>query len=127
MREQLLTNNADPENLYMAVSPAQESILLAIDEFVTPEKYGQAIIPGGVLGRLYGVNMIVHNGLVGDSYYMYDKAGMAVGFQMGPQMSEQGANEFGSQAMRVAMDQLFGVKALQVTGGVSALIAKDNN
>lgn len=127
MREELLTNNADPENLYLTVSPAQEALLLAIDEFVTPEKYGSAVIPSGVLGRLYGVNVIVHNGLVGNNYFMYDKAGMAIGFQMGAQMSEQGANEYGSQAVRVAMDQLFGVKALQVTAGDSALIIKDNN
>ena len=46
-------------------------------------------------------------------------------------MSEQGANEYGSSAVRKVMDQLFGTMASQIEQGTapagkSALIAKLN-
>ena len=58
---------------------------------------------------------------------MYEKGSVAIGFQRSPQMSEQPANEYGTDARRVAMDQLFGVKGMQLVGGLSELVVKDNN
>lgn len=127
MRKALLDSHADLNSCTLAIGTGQEALLLAISEFVEADKYGSSNIPSGVIGRLFGVNVMVHTGLGANQYFMYEKSGCAVGFQLGAQMSEQGANEFGSGAKRVAMDQLFGVKGMQLSGGLSPLVIKDNN
>ena len=127
MRETLLGNNANPDDLTLTVGVDSEAILLAEADFVRPDGYGSARIPSGQLGQLYGVNVVVSNLIGANTFYMYESLGCAVAFQKAPQMSAQGANEYGSGAQRHAMDQLFGVKGMQVTAGISALVVKDGN
>lgn len=127
MREQLISQFADKNALALVVSVDQEKAMLKIDEFTRAEIYGSAVIPSGMIGKVYGVPVYVHNGLGAQTYYMFEKSGLAVGFQKAPSMSEQSANEYGTGAKRTAMDQLFGAKGMQLNAGVSALIVKDNN
>lgn len=132
MQEKLLEQNADPNMLALSISPAQRSVVLKISEFTQAQVYGNAVIPSGQIGDLYGVPVFVSNALGAQQYFMFEKSGVAIGFQAGPSMSEQMANEFGSQSKRVAMDQLFGVKLLQIgvegaAVGKSALAIKDAN
>jgi hypothetical protein len=139
MRQTLLKNKAKKNDLYLAVSPKQEAKLLAIEPFVSAEKYGSAIVPNGVLGTLYGVKVIMSPELADDQYFMYESGAMSIGFQRKPSFDEQKAIEFGAGAMKQVLDQKYGVKALFVdaigglnaAGGAlsseSALICKDNN
>lgn len=124
MRETLLSGYADPNQLFLTVGPDQEAKLLNIAEFVRADSYGAmpTALKTGVIGQLYGVNVIVSMGVAASTYYMWEKSGLAIAFQQGPMMSEQGANEYGSQAKRVALDQLFGAKLMQ-----TGLYVKDNN
>jgi hypothetical protein len=123
MRETLLKANADMNELVLVLDPTSETDLLKIEEFTKADVYGQAVIPSGMIGRVYGVPVLINNQLDDDQYFMFAKSGIAIGFQKSPAISEQGANEFGSGAVRVAMDQLYGVKAMQG----AALIVKDGN
>ena len=80
-----------------------------------------------MIGSVYGIPVVMHNGLGDSKAYMAAKSGLAYGFQQGIQASEQMANEYGSQAKRVAVDQLFGIKGMQlgekaVAAGKSPLI-----
>ena len=140
MRRILLKNKANPMNLWLQISPAQEALLLKIEPFVSAEKYGRAIVPMGVLGTLYGVKVVVNTQLADDAFYMYDSEGMSVGFQRQPQFDENKEVAYGPGAVRQVLGQLFGVKALQIgvpgafeadgTTAIttqSALIVKDNN
>ena len=106
MQQTLLVNDADPGALALFIAPAQRTVLLQIAEFRNAEIYGQAVIPSGVIGSLYGMPVVVHNGLSAQQYFMAEKSGLAYGFQMGPSYSEQMANEFGSQAKRAVLYQL---------------------
>jgi len=126
-RAQLQKNDADLNEITLFVSPAQELELLKIDQFTRADMYGTSTIPAGMIGRVYGVPVVIHNGLADSASYMAAKSGLAFGFQQGVMASEQPANEYGSQAKRVAVDQLFGVKGLQlaekgVAAGKSPLI-----
>ena len=61
--------------------------------------------------------------------YMYDADGVGLAFQGGVEMSEQKANEYGANSMRVAMDQQFGIGGLELgeqgaAPGFSPLVAK---
>lgn len=113
-REELRKNHANFAQVTMLVGPDQEKALLKIDEFTRAEVYGSAVVPNGIVGKLYGMPVIVHSGVAAGKTYWWDKDGIAIGFQKAPAMSEQGANEYGTGSKRVAMDQLFGTKGLQL-------------
>lgn len=139
MREKLLKNKANPNDLWFAVNPVGEAALLKLDPFVSADKYGSAIIPGGVLGTLYGVKVVMTPELDDDEYYMYESSGCAVGFQRRPQFDSDKRPEYGVGAELQVLAQKYGVKALQIdvpgatnaAGAAlvseSALIIKDNN
>lgn len=129
MREFIATNDGNLDQTVLVLPPDQEKEMLKITEFTQAQVYGGAVIPNGKIGSVYGIPVIIHNGMSAGSALMFDKDGLSLGFQQAPAMSEQGANEFGSAAKRVAIDQLFGVKALQLGekglgATLSPLIAK---
>lgn len=123
-------NDGNLDQTVLVIPPAQKAEMLKIADFSQAQIYGVANIPSGVIGSVYGVPVIVSNAMGSTSALMYDKDGMALGFQKAPSMSEQGANQYGTGAVRVAIDQLFGMCPLQ-TGNkgttvnvTSPLIAK---
>lgn len=121
MREYLLSGNGNMDELVLVIGPDQEKEMLKITEFTSNQVYGGAVIPSGVIGRVYGVPVMVHNGVAAGHAHMWEKSGIALGFQKAPNMSQQGANEYGTSSVRVAMDQLFGVDSLQrEVGGAAA-------
>lgn len=113
MRKNLMKADAVMANCSIVASPAQEAVLFGLDEFKRADVYGQGNIPTGVIGSILGMPVYVHNGLADKELYMFEKSGLAIGFQSAPAMAAQGANEYGVGAERVAIDQLFGIKALQ--------------
>ena len=132
MREAILKRDGDMGMCLFAISPAQETAMLKVDEFTRADIYGSAVVPNGVIGRVYGIPVLVHNGLADAQYFLWEKSGLGIAFQRAPNMSSQPANEYGTSAQRVAMDQLFGVGGLHiaehgVAAGLSALVVKDNN
>lgn len=114
MRRILLRNKANPGALRLAVGPENEAELLQIDPFVSAEKYGSAVIPAGVLGTLYGVQVIMTPELAPNQYFMYESEGLGIGFQRRPQFDESRRPEYGPGAMLQVLGQKYGVKALQV-------------
>ena len=113
MRKNLMKADAVMSNCVIVASPAQEAVLFSLDEFKRADVYGQGNISTGVIGSILGMPIYVHNGLADKELYMYEKSALAIGFQSAPSMSAQGANEYGVGSERVAIDQLFAVKALQ--------------
>lgn len=129
MREQMLKSFANLADTVLVIGPDQEKELLKISEFTSAQVYGGVVIPNGVIGRVYGTPVVMHQGVATGKAYMWAKEGIALGFQKAPNMSSQPANEYGTTAQRVAMDQLFGVDSLQqgmlgAAAGTSPLIAK---
>ena len=120
-----VTKNAgglDAGQFVLAVGYDQEEALLKISEFTSAEVYGSSNVPTGVIGRVYGIPVMIHSALEGKAI-MWEKSALAVGLQKAPNYSEQGANEYGSQSKRKVLDQLFGVKSLQIDQGEQAPIA----
>lgn len=123
MRQSLLEAEADPSQLVMLVGPDAESTLLGISEFVEADKYGQAVIPTGVLGRIYGVEVRMSTQVGANTFYMFDKEGYGFAIQQQPNLGERAAPELGSQAVLKTLDMKWGHDQLQ--NGV--LLVKDNN
>lgn len=114
MRKKILKANGDLSMATIIASPAQEAILLGLDEFKRADVYGQANIPSGVVGSILGMPVMVHNGLADKQLFMYEKSGIAIGFQKQASYGSQSAIEYGVGAMRNAIDQYFGVVGLQL-------------
>ncbi len=120
MRRDLLKENADLNRLTLAVGFDQERVMLDIPDFVRSDAYGSSNIPNGVIGRLYGVPVVLSNLIGSQQALMYEKSACAIGWQRGPAMDKQPANEYGVGSERHAMDQLFGTKGMQLGEGSAA-------
>lgn len=130
LRKNMVDNHVNPEECFLVVSSGEYAKLLAIDEFVSADKYGSSNIASGAVGKIFGLNVIEHP-MMTEGFYCYHPEALALGFQASPNMKAQAANEYGTNSERVAMDQLFGVKGLQIAQngaapGKSALVFKYN-
>lgn len=124
MRQTIVSFNGDLSKSTLVVAPDQESAMLAIDDFVRADAYGTSNIASGVIGRVYGVPVMVSNLVKAGQALMYDLDGFGLAFQEGVQMSEQKANEYGANSVRVAIDQIFGVGGLELgEQGVGATLS----
>lgn len=122
-REQLLKSFADPAACVMLIGPDQEKAMLKIAEFVRADFYGSSNIPSGQIGTVYGMPVMVHQGVAANKGYWFAKDAVGIAFQKAPALAEQPEIAYGTAAKRVAIDQLFGVKALQ-TGELGAAAGK---
>lgn len=118
-KEAMTKANGNLASTVILAAPSEEKKLLKVDNFVKSDSYGSQIIAGGLLGRLYGMPVIVHNGLSDGEIFAYEKSAMVLGFQKAPAMSEQLDNRYGSGGMRVAMDQLYGIAGQQIQVGTA--------
>jgi len=140
MRRVLCQNKANMDDLWLSVGCDQEEKLLQIDPFISAEKYGRAIIPEGVLGKLYGMMVLVSNNLAAQQYFAHSSEGFGFALQRAPAFDEAPKPEFGVGAKLQVLAQKYGQKSLQVgvpnafladgTTAIttqSALIVKDAN
>ena len=128
MRKRYLKNDGDPNSGFFLASVSQETVLLGLSQFSKNLEYGgNAVVPDGVIGKIFGMPVVVHNGLADKELYLCSKESIGFGFQKGIAMDEQPANQYGVGAKRVAMDVIFGCAPLHVNekssgAGNSALI-----
>jgi hypothetical protein len=119
-RKWLLKNQAQLSDIVLVVTPDDEALLLDIAEFVRADAYGSSNIGSGVIGKIYGVQVLVHTNAALAKSYMYSKEGIAFGLQKAPNYDEQKAIQYGTGAMLAAVDQLFGFKALRLGEGLTS-------
>jgi hypothetical protein len=129
MVEYVESKNAILSDCVFVATVDQKKALLKLAEFSKNDVYGSPVIMTGQIGYLYGVPLIIHNGVgTTQQMFIYEKSACVIGFQSQPQMDNQPANEFGVGAKRYAMDQLYGIKGQQIAVGVAAgkspLVAK---
>jgi len=117
-RKWLLKNQANISDCKIVINPDDEAILLAIPEFVRADAYGQSNIGSGVIGRIYGMDVLVHTKPNLLKSFIYSKEAIAFGLQKAPQYDEQKNILIGTGAMIAAVDQLYGFKSLRLTEGL---------
>lgn len=120
MIEYLTKNFARKDQIALFVSPRQKTNMLKISEFTQAQIFGNAVIPSGTIGQVYGVPVVEAPILTDAEYFMADKDGLAYALQKAPQYDEQKAIEYGAGAMKRTLDQLYGQKALQIAQGTAA-------
>ena len=132
MRQALLSREADPGALTLAIGPDSEAIMLDIPDFVRADAYGNSRIPSGTLGSIYGMNTVLSTQLAASQYFMYEADGCGIAFQRAARLDSRKAPEFGTGSQLFVMDQKYGIKGLEIAAqGVgaaeSALVQRDNN
>jgi hypothetical protein len=132
MMQTFMTRLGDKAKGFWTFGPSAWGTLIGLDEFKRADVYGNSAVPSGSIGSIFGLPVVINPQVGLNTFYLADKEAIAYGVQAGPSYSEQGANEFGSQAKRCVLDQIFGVKALFINqegagAAESALIIKDNN
>jgi len=128
MREFIIVNEGDLNNTVLVIAPDQEKVMLKLPEFSRYDYNGQTNNPlvNGVIGRVYGVNVVVSNeGTFGTQQaYMVEKSGSAIAIQRAAKYGEQPNIDYGVDGVKAAIDMTFGMGPLQATAGVTNLIAK---
>lgn len=114
MVRELEENEANMADCVWLVSPAQKEALFGLAEFKNFQQFGQAILPGGVIGQILGIPVVMHSGLVSSQVYLAEKSGLAFAFQKNASYGEQDEIGYGVGAKKAAIDQLFGVKGMQL-------------
>jgi hypothetical protein len=133
-REYIATNNGDLSNASLIVNAESEGDLLAIDDFVRYDSTGvsASAIVTGMIGRIYGIPVVMSNALASGEYHMFEKGGIVAAFQRQPQIGRAPVTQYGPTAERWAIEAQFGVKGVQIEvgtalAGKSALVASDSN
>lgn len=115
MRKAILKADGIVANTVIIASPAQEAVLMKLAEFKDAAAYGaNAVVPNGVIGKILGMPIYVHNGLADKQLFMYEKSALAIGFQKEAEYGEESFLQLGVGAKRVAIDQYFGLAPMQV-------------
>lgn len=119
MLEYLKKNEAMGQFI-MACSPDQESEMLKIADFVRADAYGTSNIPNGVIGKVFGAQVLVHNGLTAGQSFIYTKEAIAIAFQQNVEMVVQPDSDYGTKGAKITADQVFGLLAVQQGKGTAA-------
>jgi len=100
----------DPRECFVGIGTAQEKNMLAIDNFISAEKYGnnEAIL-NGEIGRVYGMRVIVHTGFGAQTCFWHQSA---VGFAFQQGVRVQRDYELNQLAWRYSLDYLAGFEVL---------------
>jgi hypothetical protein len=114
MVKELEENEAEMSDCVWLVSPAQKESMFGLTEVKQAQNFGQAVLPGGVIGSFLGMPVVMHSGLAAKELFLAEKAGLAYAFQKNASYGEQDEIGYGVGAKKAAIDQLFGVKGMQL-------------
>lgn len=125
MRLYLKKNMADMKKVRLFVSPDDYDVLLGIDEFVKNDINGESMaLATGVVGRVYGILVVECDLLAAQEYFMAEEGAIVYGFQRGVAIGEQKDIDYGTSAVKKAMDALYGVKGVQIGMGPAVQATK---
>lgn len=105
---------------WLVTSPNQESEMLKIANFVRADAYGSSNVPNGVIGKVYGANVLVHAGLADGQAFIYTQEAIAIAFQQEAEMVVQLDSDYGTKGAKLTSDQVFGLLAVQQGKGTAA-------
>ena len=110
----------DLSNLFLGISPELEEDILNLSDFVDADKYlsgSEQIKLNGVIGRLYGFNVVVSNAFSDDRALFYHRTHVAYATQQAPKFEI--GREIKSLADIAALSSIYGCQYLD--NGVRAV------
>lgn len=125
MREFILDNDGDASLISLQVGADQERAILEIPQFSEYQYRGDGAAPvvGGVIGRVYGIPVVLNTRMPAGQAVMVEKSGYGFAFSKDASVDEQKEVTYGSGGRKVAVDADWGHAAL-LTGEGSAAATK---
>jgi N4-gp56 family major capsid protein len=115
MVRELEENEANMDECVWLVSPAQKEAIFGLAEFKNFQQFGQAILPSGVIGQILGIPVVMSTFISSPQVYLAEKSGLAYAFQKNASYGEQDELAYGVGAKRAAIDQIFGIRGMQLS------------
>lgn len=110
-RKLLVDQHIDPKEVYVGISSANEKAVLGISDFVRADAYGNAAgLQMGVIGKIYGMSVLVHTGFADAKSIFWHPSHVAVAIQ--EQISFDMDKDLANLAERLSWDMIYGVKTL---------------
>lgn len=109
-RKLLIEQYINPQECFMGIAPDQEEAMLKLTNFIDASKFGNETIPSGVIGRVFGLNVVVHNDFESLKTMIWHPTALGYAAQFGPRV--QSDYDLANLGWRYSIDQLFGVKHL---------------
>jgi len=107
IRALLQAQNIDVAECFLGVHPAKEKDMLKLDNFIDASKWGSnEPILNGVIGKVYGLKVIVSNVFENDSLVAWHPT--AVGFAFGQNLVIQEQQDLANLATRYSLDFICG-------------------
>lgn len=107
----LKIQNVNTKECYLGISPASEKAMLGIADFVRADAYGNAAgLQQGVLGSIYGLKVLCHNGFADLKSMVWHPSHVGVGIQ--EQITYDFDKDLANLANRHSWDMIYGVKTL---------------
>ena len=114
MVKELEENEAEMADCVWLVSPTQKEAIFGLAEFKNQYQFGNAVLPSGQIGTILGIPVVMHSGLSSVQVYLAEKSALGYAFQKSASYAEQDEIAYGVGAKRAAIDQLFGLKGMQL-------------
>jgi hypothetical protein len=105
---------------FLAVNPAQYAAMLNIDNFIDASKFGsnQPVL-NGQIGTVFGMPVIKTTVVTAGRPMIYHRESLVIGFQLNPEFDQD--KDLDNLAIRYSLDQLYGMKVLQLGKGIVRL------
>lgn len=117
-RKLLIQQYINPQECYIAVAPDQEEAMLKLTNFIDASKFGNEVIPNGVIGKVFGLKVLVHNDIESLKTLVWHPSALGFARQFGPRV--QSDYDLANLGWRYSIDQLFGTAVLD--GGKRAVM-----
>lgn len=131
MIEHMEVNLADMSRVTLKIAAGSKKAMLKLPQFSEYQIRGGAAAPviTGVIGEVYGVPVVINQGMGSQQAIMSEDGGVAVAFQKEVSMEEDKALKYGTGGKEVAVDVVYGLGGLQIgegnaAAGKSPLVAK---
>jgi hypothetical protein len=107
----LTVQNVPVKECYLGINPAEEKQMLLLADFVRADGYGSAQgLQEGVLGMIYGMKVIVHNGFTAGRAVAWHPSHVGVGIQ--EFITYDSDKDLANLSERLSWDMIYGVKTL---------------
>jgi len=98
-------------NMFLAINPAQEAQLLALEQFIDASRYSNAdAIQNGELGRIYGFRVLVSNAVTASNAVAYSRSHVAFARQL--QVAWESQRLLKDSVTSYLLETFYGLKVL---------------
>lgn len=115
IRKDLKSVDGNFRGITLVMSAAHFDTYLGLNEVKAQDQYGpNQAIKEGVSARILGMDIIEDVDLADNEWFAVRNDGLGYGFWRGAKVKMAEALDFGTDSMQIVIDQMFGIKALQI-------------